>query len=157
MQSTVADVDVTTANAGAEITANILTYSRWPTSPSTIRLCSVGPSTLGARLANRRLSNGRLLTTSRVSSSEVNSDRCDAVLIGRVTLSERTTIIRGIAGRPILSLIDGDSQCLSGAMFCLRAASHGVTFDLNIDAVSRSLVRVDPRVLALARPPGGGR
>ena len=157
MQSTVPDADAQTAIAGADITANILAYSRWPTELATIRLCTVGPSAMGTRLINRRLTNGRQMVVSRVTVGEVNTGRCDAVLIGRITLAERTTIVRGLAGRPILSLIDGDSQCLSGAMFCLRPATHGVTFDLNIDAVSRSLVRVDPRVLALARPPGAGR
>ena len=34
-------------------------------------------------------------------------------------------------------------------MFCLKIGPHGVSFDLNLDAVTRSGLRVDPKVLML--------
>lgn len=145
------------AIATADIAAGILTYARWPTDVRTVRLCIVGPSTMTARIASRTLVNGQTLAPSRLSVAEWSPERCDAVFIGRTTTVERTTIIRSLANRPILSMTDSDPQCVQGVMFCLRSVTTGVTFDLNIDAVSRSQVRVDPRVLALARRPGGGR
>lgn len=146
-----------TAVATADITAGILTYARWPEPLRTVRLCIVGPSPSSARIANRTLVNGQILSTARISVGEWAPERCDAVFLGRTTMTERTSIIRSLANRPILSMTDSDPQCIYGSMFCLRSVTGGVTFDLNIDAVSRSRVRVDPRVLALARRPGGAR
>lgn len=145
------------AIATADITAGILTYARWPQPLRTVRLCIVGASASSTRITNRALVNGQALAVERMAVGNWTADRCDAIFLGRVTAAERTTIIRDIANRPILSMTDNDPQCLYGSMFCLRGVAGGVTFDLNIDAVSRSRVRVDPRVLALARRPGGAR
>jgi hypothetical protein len=145
------------AIATADIAAGILTYARWPSDLRTVRLCVVGSSPMSSRIDNRRLVNGQMLTTSRMSPAQWTPEQCDAVYLGRTTAGERTTIIRTLANRPILSMTDSDPQCVHGSMFCLRSVTGGVTFDLNIDAVSRSRVRVDPRVLALARRPGGAR
>lgn len=145
------------AIAAADSVSGILTYARWPNELRTVRLCIVGTSPLSSRIANRRLVNGQSLAPSRITAAEWVPDRCDAVYLARITATERTTILRSLANRPILSMTDSDPQCIYGSMFCLRSVSGGVTFDLNIDAVSRSQVRVDPRVLALARRPGGGR
>ena len=40
-------------------------------------------------------------------------------------------------------------------MFCLDVRDAGVGFETNLDAVARSGVRVNPRVLQLARRKGG--
>ncbi|MEO7470390.1 MAG: YfiR/HmsC family protein, partial [Sphingobium limneticum] len=42
-------------------------------------------------------------------------------------------------------------DCGSGAIFCLLYAPQTLSFQLNIDAVSRSAVRIDPRVLRLSK------
>ena len=39
-------------------------------------------------------------------------------------------------------------------MFCLNVDGERVSFDINLDAVARSGVRVHPNVLNLARRPG---
>ena len=145
------------AIATADIASGIVTYARWPSDLRAVRLCIVGPTTMGARIDNRRLINGQMLATSRMTAAQWSADQCDALYLGRTTAVERTTIIRSLTNRPILSMTDSDPQCVHGSMFCLRSVTGGVTFDLNIDAVSRSRVRVDPRVLALARRPGSGR
>lgn len=145
------------AVATADIAAGILTYARWPTELRTVRLCIVGPSAMTGRIETRRLVNGQTLAPSRLTPAQWAPEQCDALYLGRTTVSERTSIIRSLANRPILSMTDSDPQCIHGSMFCLRGVTGGVTFDLNIDAVSRSRVRVDPRVLALARRQGGGR
>jgi hypothetical protein len=36
-------------------------------------------------------------------------------------------------------------------MFCLDITPQGVSFELNLDSMARSGVRVNPRVLGLAR------
>jgi hypothetical protein len=157
-QTVVSDAGDGNALATAEITAGILSYTHWPAVTNPVRLCMVGASSNTSRIGNRRLVNGRQLIVSRTAVADADASHCDAVHIGRVSATERANIQRAIIGQPIVSMTDNDPQCLSGAMFCLRnAAGGGITFDLNIDAVSRSRVRVDPRVLALARRQEAGR
>jgi hypothetical protein len=49
-----------------------------------------------------------------------------------------------------LSISEADSSCSVGSMFCLRIKPGKVSFDVNLDSVARSGVRVHPSVLKLA-------
>jgi hypothetical protein len=82
---------------------------------------------------------------------------CDAVYVGTVSAAERSRLIAQVNGQAIVTIVENDPNCLSGMMFCLQMRGGALTFELNFDAVSRSRVRVDPRVLALARRAGNAR
>ena len=59
-----------------------------------------------------------------------------------------------VAGHPVLTISENDPSCTAGGMFCLNVDGERVSFDINLDAVARSGVRVHPNVLNLARRPG---
>lgn len=59
-----------------------------------------------------------------------------------------TTTVRGA---PIVTIAENDPACRSEAMFCLVFLEDAMAFQLNIDAVSRSGVRIDPRVLRMSQ------
>ena len=54
-----------------------------------------------------------------------------------------------------LSISERQELCQTDCMFCLDVRDVGVGFETNLDAVARSGVRVNPRVLQLARRKGG--
>lgn len=58
-----------------------------------------------------------------------------------------------LAGHPVLTIAEHDPSCTAGGMFCLNVDGDRVSFDINLDAVARSGVRVHPNVLNLARRP----
>ena len=60
-------------------------------------------------------------------------------------------LIASTTGRPVVTIVEADLACRSGAMFCLLYAPQSLSFRLSIDAVSRSTVRIDPRVLRLRK------
>lgn len=150
----------TPAAAGADgaavaierMVGGIIGYSRWPATPQPIRLCIAGPSPLTARLTDRTVPSGRTISVTTQSVAAVSTASCDAVIIGRASGEEQAQLVRRFAGAPVLTMTTADIACDSGIMFCFRRSdAGGMTFDLNIDAVSRSSVRVDPRVLSLSR------
>ena len=55
------------------------------------------------------------------------------------------------AGQPLLTISEVAADCATGGMFCLDITPQGVSFELNLDSMARSGVRVNPRVLGLAR------
>jgi hypothetical protein len=79
---------------------------------------------------------------------------CDVVYIGRVPLAGQRQLTAAVRGRGVMTVAEADPECRSEAMFCLIYPAKGLSFRLNIDAVSRSGLRVDPRVLRVSQ---GGR
>lgn len=80
---------------------------------------------------------------------------CDALYLGELPNAERQQLVADAAGHPVLTISERDESCTQGAMFCLNIGADRVTFDINLDRVARSSVRVSPSVLKLARKPGG--
>jgi len=51
----------------------------------------------------------------------------------------------------VLSISEADDPCTVGSLFCLRVSDQQVAFDVNLDSVARSGVRIHPSVLQLSR------
>lgn len=70
--------------------------------------------------------------------------------MGALRTAVRNEMIGALRGRGVLSIAESDPGCRGGTMICLRVARNSASFQLNLDAVSRGTVRVDPRVLLVA-------
>jgi hypothetical protein len=64
---------------------------------------------------------------------------------------ERRRLFASLTGHPVLSISEGGDQCTVGSLFCLRVSDDQVSFDVNLDSVARSGVRIHPSVLQLSR------
>jgi hypothetical protein len=73
------------------------------------------------------------------------------VYIGKLTGDERSQLFASLTGRPVLSISESDDQCAVGSLFCLRVTDDQVSFEVNLDSVARSGVRIHPSVLQLSR------
>jgi hypothetical protein len=140
------------ATATATIVSGVLSYTSWPENNQPVTLCIAGRSPLTSRVTPRNLLNGRRMLVQRLESAGSAYGGCDAIFVGNVPLAEQRRIVRVATNAAVVTLDENSDGCVDGIMFCLRpAANGGMTFDLDIDAVSRSRVRVDPRVLSLGR------
>lgn len=144
------------ALAAADIVSGILAYTRWPDNGGPVVLCVAGQSRLSQQLSDRRLPSGRAMVVTRRSPSSLPGTGCDAIFLAALARPEQERIARAANGEAIVTITDNDPECSSGLMACLRLVRGGMTFDLSLDAVSRSRVRIDPRVLMLADR-GSGR
>ena len=99
-------------------------------------------------------STGRQVATLIVAPGGVTRG-CDVLYFGAMPDTDRQQMLRSIRNQPVLSIAEADPACRGGTIFCLRVLPDRVGFQLSIDAVSRSAVRIDPRVLRIALPAGG--
>ncbi|MCH8686032.1 YfiR family protein [Sphingosinicellaceae bacterium A1X5R2] len=133
----------------ARVVWGIISYTRWPEEPDVLELCLVGSMRYGQglmtalpQMAGRPL---RLHTLAKVDAASMRS--CHAAYIGEISAAELEQL--RTVKQPLLTIREQDPLCRSGSMFCLKVGATRVSFDLNLDAVARSGLRVDPKVLLL--------
>lgn len=151
-----------------QVVLGIISFTRWPTPPAKVRLCVVGNTDYARDLLvppSSPQSASRSIAQSSGGAPPVEAQRmsaadpamgssCDAVYLGAVSDTERRQILANLAGHPVLTISERNDSCTLGTMFCLNVDADRVTFDINLDTVARSGVRVHPNVLKLARKPG---
>ena len=141
------------AKAVTQVVLGILSYARWPVEPLLLRLCLVGPTEYTDDLVKGTTqATGRPVAVQRLlaDNPSIVSD-CDAVYIGKLTGVERSRLFAALIGHPVLSISESDEQCTVGSLFCLRVGDEQVSFEVNLDSVARSGVRIHPSVLQLSR------
>ncbi|NWD90290.1 MULTISPECIES: YfiR family protein [unclassified Pseudomonas] len=141
------------AKAVTQVVLGILSYARWPVEPAQLRLCIVGPTQYTDDLVKGTTqATGRPVVVQRLLADHPDiANACDAVYIGQLTSDERSRLFAALIGHPVLSISEGGDQCTVGSLFCLRVADEQVSFEVNLDSVARSGVRIHPSVLQLSR------
>jgi len=141
------------AEAVTQVVLGILSYARWPVEPTQLQLCIVGPTQYTDDLVKGTTqATGRPVTVQRLLADHPNiATECNAVYVGRLTNDEHTRLFASLIGKPVLSISEGGDQCTVGSLFCLRVGDEQVSFEVNLDSVARSGVRIHPSVLQLSR------
>lgn len=133
------------------IVGGIVSYARWPGDPPEAprTLCVAGTPQLSDRIAPTG-PGGRGVLVRRLSAGGLpTGGGCDILFLGRMATADRQRLIAWVRGRPVLTITDDDPGCSLGAMFCLRARAASVSFSINLDAIGRGPLRIDPRVLKI--------
>ena len=141
------------AESVTQVVLGILSYARWPVEPTQLQLCIVGPTQYTDDLVKGTAqATGRPVTVQRLLADHpgIETD-CNAVYVGRLTSEERTRLYASLIGKPVLSISEGGDPCTVGSLFCLRVGDEQVSFEVNLDSVARSGVRIHPSVLQLSR------
>jgi len=144
------------AKAVTQVVLGILSYARWPVEPEQLRLCIIGPTEYTDDLVKGTTqATGRPVNVRRLlADNPAITSECDAAYIGKLTGDERSQLFASLTGRPVLSISEGNDQCTVGSLFCLRVGDEQVSFEVNLDSVARSGVRIHPSVLQLSRRKG---
>jgi hypothetical protein len=141
------------AIAVRQVVMDIISFTRWPGPPPALRLCVIGQAEFAGPLFAPDVRVGPVPVTSRrraAGDSDLGA-QCDVVYEGPLPANERTEVIRNITGYPVLTIGESAPGCVETTMFCLKAGGAQVPFSTNLDAISRSGVRLNPRVLLLGR------
>ena len=141
------------SQAVAQTVFGILGYTRWPQELAAVRLCVLGPTEYADELLKGgKLASGRAVLVQRMRLDDPQMlAECNGVYAGIVSDDDWRGLLGRLAGQPLLTLSERKSLCHIGGMFCLDVLRSGVAFEVNLDSVARSGVRVNPRVLQLAR------
>jgi hypothetical protein len=143
--------------APAKVVRRIMAYTRWPGEPRPLVACiSRGADDLPALLARLQAPEApRPVVARDIAVDTPVPSSCDLVFFMGWTPARQQAALRDLAQRPVLTIGPGADFCSDGGMFCLENHVEGTHFEVNLDAVARSGLRVHPQVLRLARP--GGR
>jgi hypothetical protein len=139
-----------------ETLLGILGYTRWPVEPNPLRLCVAGRSAAADRLLQQGLerpSQGPVVVR-KVPDADVAA-QCDALYVGTLDEAEWRRVFPAIVDRPVLTVCERSPGCAASGMISLNLEdSARVQFEVNLDLVARSTVRINPQVLRLGtRPP----
>jgi hypothetical protein len=133
----------------------IVGYTRWPDAKGALRICLSGDDQHSAMIRQSAIKLGHGVST--LSTLENTATACDIVYVSGTGTDEVGKLSRLLAGAPVLSIGDGGQFCSMGGMFCLLSGSKGGgekpidRFAANLDAISRSTVRINPQVLRLSK------
>lgn len=136
-----------------QVVLGIISFTHWPQPRTPVRLCAIGSTRFSLDGIDKLASpSGPAIAARQASASDpALGTACDALYIGTLSDAERQQVDANRAGHPLLTINESDSTCTLGAMFCLTTDKNRVAFDMNLDSVARSGVRVSPKVLELAR------
>ncbi len=137
--------------AAVRVVQTLIDYTRWPQRPGPLELCTAGSAIFADRLGEIRLADGRPVRLHRLGPDFDKVGRCAVVYIGQLLPHAQDRLAAVLRGRSVLTIVEADPQCRGEAMFCLLTGPAGAGFTLDIDAVARSELRIDPRLLRLAR------
>lgn len=132
--------------------AGIASFTHWPQPQAPVRLCLAGATQVAERdFAGVSIDDQPVAVTRIDRPAALANTRCSILYIGRMPVAVAQRLLWTSYGRAILTIAEDDAECRGGAMFCLRIEPATVRFALNLDAISRGAVKVDPRVLRLTR------
>jgi hypothetical protein len=138
-------------DAVARVVQGVISYTYWPSQPRLLQFCIVGATKYRPQLLSYLgTTSGRPLQPRLIQRAYAPLMKgCDILYFSADTPPTRQAL-QGV-DRAALTISERDPACRDGAMFCLRIGARAVSFDLNLDAVTRSGLRVDPKVLMLGR------
>jgi len=135
------------------VVAGIVSYTRWPAETRSIRLCTIGQGRgVDELLAAVDLGSTQQSVPVHAAGRAASAlNECNAIYVGALTINATRNLLQSAVGRPVLMIGEGPEFCADGGMFCLQPGAAEVGFAVNLDAVARSGLRVNPRVLRMAR------
>lgn len=145
------------ALATGAILQAIVSYTRWPQRPASLGLCISRSASDAQEIARQvqPLHDGRQLDVHLIEANQTPLPaQCQAVYLEGWQPEALRQLLRSLAHQPVLTLGRGPEFCSDGGMFCLESLDGRTRFEVNLDAVARSGLRVHPQVLRLAQPQG---
>ena len=134
----------------------IISFTKWPPDMKQVRLCIIGEGSganelLKAGALGTIGASQRTIDVQRITHPVDSNPDCQVLYFAaRYTSKQRATLNRFVA-RPFLTIGEGSEFCSDGGMFCVDLDGAAGRFGVNLDAIARSGLRVNPQVLSLGR------
>jgi hypothetical protein len=134
---------------------SVIEYTRWPVAGKPALLCvtSGGPRGADVVRALQARPPAQRLEAREVEPNRSPPSACDVLLFEGWDPASLRAVLRAQSDRPVMSIGFGPGFCSDGGILCLALPNATDRhFEINLDAVARSGLRINPRVLQLARP-----
>lgn len=136
---------------------NFLKFTEWPftvqdSGPQNIILCIIGEDPFGENIdvLKGKTVGGKTLIV-KYSPTSTLLKNCQAVFIAESERSQIQSLIDSIKALPILTIGDSEGFRQKGVMINMELDQEKIRFDINIKSARRAGLRIDPRLLKLAR------
>lgn len=142
----------------AALVLGIIRYSRWPESPQQVDICVVGDVKHADILLHATHYIGDVPVVSKTVSMEqvlAQTTRCHLYYLGALASGFYSDLYAAVGDSAVITIEEENEQCSIGGMFCFTISDDKATFKINLDAVSRSTVRIHPSVLRLGQHRSG--
>ncbi|TGB91866.1 YfiR family protein [Escherichia sp. E2748] len=136
--------------------SGIVSYTRWPTVSGPPRLCIFSSSRFSTALQEKGATPLPYLPVIVNSKQEAMISGCNGFYFGSESPTFQTELIEQYPSKALLLIAEQNTECIIGSAFCLVINNNNVRFAVNLDALSRSGVKVNPDVLMLARKKNDG-
>ena len=137
-----------------EAVAGMLGYARWPEAPTPLRLCLLGGIDNLTPLTTHLTSayTGYDFELRVLGDAAPQLAGCSALYVGTYDAAGWRHLAPHLSAQAVLTICERSDACSNVGMFSLEIAPDGSTrFEVNLDAVARSRVRVHPQVLRLGQ------
>ena len=149
------------ARIKAAFVYNFARFVEWPARPvpGPVRIGILGHGDLGGPIetvTKGKLANGRPIEVAYISAA-TEADCCEILLIERSESKHVREIVQALAGKPVLTVSDGESALRDGVMIVFQIVEESVRFQINQDAAERAGLKVSSQLLKVALPGPGKR
>lgn len=128
-------------------------------SAETFTIGVIGEDLLGRRLdevfGDEKI--GPVPVTIRRLKSDADAAECQLVLFGEMDADRRKAVLKQLHGLPVLTVGDGSDFVQAGGIIGFREERGKVVFEINVEQAQRVKLRLDSRLLQLARKLVGNR
>lgn len=139
------------AKSVRSMVAGIVSYTRWPALSGPPKLCILSSSRFSSVLQDTSSAALPYLPVIVHTDQEVLVAQCDGFYFGKESPTYQVELKNKYPSKALLLIAEQNTECVIGSAFCLIINDKDVRFSVNMDALSRSGVRVSPDVLMLAR------
>lgn len=137
----------------------IVNYTRWPQEDGALKVCLLGSSTHAEviRRSAEVIQFRRTIVVREIPATVEKIKDCNVAYFGDLPAQQLTLLLRALMNLPVLTIGEDSAFCSAGGMFCLLSDREGETmngeglFAANLDVISRSGLKVNPRVLRLSQ------
>ena len=131
--------------------SGIVSYTRWPALSGPPKLCIFSSSRFSTTLQDNGATSLPYLPVIIHSKQEALISDCNGFYFGNESPTFQMELIKQYPSKALLLIAEQNAECIIGSAFCLIINNNDVRFAVNLDALSRSGVKVNPDVLMLAR------
>lgn len=142
-----------------DVVKGIIGYTRWSVAPNPLRFCFVGEVSRALEIeqAVTTLASPGSIVFSRRAVEDASLAGCDVAYVVALGLLAGSREALALSAPGVLTIGEGEAMCSLGTTFCLMEDAGEAGFATNLDAIARSGLKVNPRVLKLSQQLRSGR
>lgn len=139
----------------AAISLNLARFTEWPESALAadnlnINLCVFGNKNLQQAFAQmEKKSLGKRFLHIIQMKTPLHMEQCNMVYVSKLEDAPLIQLLSVVAGQPTLSIGEADDFLAQGGQVNLKMKEGKINIQVNLDAVTRSGIKISSRVLAL--------